>query len=275
MTIRNVQTSAPVVPSGHAVNRIRIIEENTRDGVVQVNKGLTDLSIIGVPGSYHDRLPGPGGYPSKFNPEALKLWTNLVQDEAYRRELRKLNSLDLAWHNTILKFLSLCDDEGIYPFSNASEATRNEYIQDFVRRGRIHLVQFFNECEMFSHIKVSRAYREYQRRDKGMTIVSWAECFPVKDPTFEKWLQQSPMPRFLKGVDNRYVKIIQPHVTAWVRCINLNRVTIGFAIEVAGTINVPGKQTPKRKEVDSYMDNRIWLPLIRAHRFDGVFNRLF
>lgn len=274
MSIRNVQTAAPVVPSGHAANRIRIIEEDTR-GVVQVNKGLSDLSIIGVPGAYHDKLPSVGGYPSKFNPEALNLWTKMVQDEAYRREMRKLNSPDLAWHNTILKFLKLCDEEGFYPFSNGTDVVRNDYIQDFVRRGRIHLVQFFNECELFSRVKIRKAYREYQRRDKGMTIVSWAECFPVKDPTFEKWLQQSPMPRFLKGVDNRYVKVIQPHVTAWVRCINLSRVTVGIAIEVAGTINVPGKQTPKRKEVDSFMDNQVWLPLIRAHRFNGVTNRLF
>jgi hypothetical protein len=61
----------------------------------------------------------------------------------------------------------------------------------------------------------------------------------------------------------------------WVRYLNESRVTIGFSIEVAGTINIPGKKTPKRKEVDAWIDRMIWLPIVRAHKFEDIRNRLF
>jgi hypothetical protein len=83
------------------------------------------------------------------------------------------------------------------------------------------------------------------------------------------------MPRFIPSIGNKYVKVVRPNVVMWVRYINDNKVTIGFSIEVAGTINIPGKKTPKRKEVDKYIDNNIYLPTVRAHRFNDVKNRLF
>jgi hypothetical protein len=242
---------------------------------VPVDKGLTDLSILGVPESAQTRGPSIAGFPRKFNPDSLKVWKSMLEDPEFKNKVRQWASNDLAWHHAIQDFLSRCDAQGVFPFQNNTDTTRNEFIQDFVRRGRLDLMQFVNESGIFKRARVKKVFREYTRKDSGLIINSWAELFPIKEPGFEKWLTTSPMPRFIPSIGNKYVKVVRPNVVMWVRYINDNKVTIGFSIEVAGTINIPGKKTPKRKEVDKYIDNNIYLPTVRAHRFNDVKNRLF
>lgn len=238
-------------------------------------RGLTDLSIIGVPEAAQGRWPTLTGYPRKFNPEAQVVWKKMLESDVFKEGLKHWGSKDLAWHNAIQMFLRACEDAGIFPFPNNTDTTRNEFIQDFVRRGRLALVNFCDKSGIFQHVKVRKAFREYVRKDTGLVIKCWAELLPVKDPSFEKWLLTSPTPRFLHGTDNRYVKTVQPNVNMWVRYLSEARVTIGFSIEIPGTINIPGKKTPKRKEVDAFLDRTMWLPIVRAHRFADVRNRLF
>jgi hypothetical protein len=238
-------------------------------------ESLTDLSIIGVPTNSQKQLPTLSGYPRKFSPDALPVWTKMLQDPIYRAETRNQDNMDLAWHETIVEFLKRCEAEGVMPFANNTETTKNEYVFEFVNRARIALVKYYNEVGFFQRVKVRKAFREYVRKDSGLIIRSWANLYTVKDMEFEKWLTRVPLPRFHKGVDNRFTRMIEPHIMGWVRYLNPANVTCGFEIEVAGTVNIPGKKVPKRKELNAWLDRTIWLPIVRAHRFDGVNNRLF
>lgn len=222
-------------------------------------------------------MPSLTGYPRKFSPDALPVWTRLLQSDEWKNNIKASGDADYVWHQTIVDFLKLCEQEGIVPFAGNTDTTKNEYVFEFVNNSRIALVRYFNEVGFFERVKVRKAYREYVRRDGNIIVRSWAELFPVKDMSFEKWLVQVPLPRFHKNVDNRYIRMVQPHITAWVRYLSMARVTVGFEINVAGTINIPGKsgKTPSRKAVDKFIDSTIYLPIVRAHRFDGVRNRLF
>lgn len=240
------------------------------------DRGLTDLSIIGVPESQFKRYPGVAGYPQKFAPEAQKVWNKLVMDPAFQLRCKNTVSLDVAWNNAIQEFLALCEDLGVFPFVNNADTSRNEFIQDFVRRGRIALVKFFDDNKIFERVKVKKAYRDYVRKDTGLIILSWADVKVVGDyEEFLNWVQQVPAPRFLKTTEGRYTKMIQPNVNAWVKYTGPTRITVGFSLEVAGTVTVPNKPNPKRKEVDKFIDNMIYLPVVRAHRFQNVTTRLF
>lgn len=240
-----------------------------------IDKGLTDLSIIGVPEAAQGRWPTVTGFPRKFNPDALCVWKELVESDEFKQQMKAWGTKDLAWHKAIQEFLSLCEEKGVFPFPNNTDTTRNEFIQDFVRRARLKLVHFADESGIFQHMRVKKAFREYVRKDTGLIINCWAEVFAIKDPGFEKWLTTSPMPRFIRHPDLRYMKMVQPNVNMWVRVLNQSRITVGYSIEISGTVNLPGKKTPKRKEVDAFIDRTIWLPVVRAHRFKDVRNRLF
>ncbi len=242
---------------------------------VAVSNNLTDLSIIGVAEEFSSKLPSVYGYPKKFAKEAFEIWRQLVTSNEFRTKCRSFGNINLAWHTAIQDFLSLCEDNGVFPFVNNTDTARNEFVTDFVRRSRIELVRFLNEIKIFEKIRVKKAFREYKRKERGLVIKSWAELYPVEDPTFETWINTFPSPRFLKTVNSKWYKILRPNLVVWIRIINKNRVTIGFDIEVAGSITVPGNKTPSRKEVDNFIDNNIFLPIIRSHRFNNVKTRLF
>jgi hypothetical protein len=239
------------------------------------SESLTDLSIIGVPSSQFSRWPGVAGFPQRFSPQSQKVWISMVSDPEFKKQLRAWGSLDLAWHNAIIEFLRRCEAEGVSPFKDDTDSAKNDYVREYLRSARLTIVKFFDETGFFQRVRVRKAFREYKRGDTGLTFESWAELYRVKDPTFEKWLNQVPSPRFLRGVDNRWSKVLAPNITVWVRYVNENHAVVGYSIKVPGTIVVPGKRTPKRKEVDRWLDQQLVLPVIRAARLRDVSNRLF
>lgn len=256
---------------------LKTLETALNYGTPDPKGSLMDLSIIGVPEACQGRQPTITAFPKKFSASSAKIWATMIQDKEYQARCRVWSTLDLVWHNTIQEFLSRCNTEGIFPFSNNSPTAKNDYIQEFVRRARIALVKYVDESGLMANVRVHKAFREYIRKDNGLTITSWANLYPLKDEVgdFEKFLVQQPLPRMMKQVDNRYQRIVIPHVRVWARYINKSRVKIGFDIDVAGTIGVPNKPLAKRKEVDKYIDNNILLPIIRSHRFKDVKTRLF
>ncbi len=249
---------------------------NTPISIVAGNDRLMDLSIIGVPDQCQQRIPTATAYPRKFDGQALSIWQKYVDTPEFKTWARGQSDLDQVWHETIKCFLKRCEDEGVVPFANNTDTTRNEFVENAFSRSRIMLVSWFNEIKMFERVRVRKAFREYVANDKGILVRSWAELFNVKDlPEFEAWLQKTPSPRFLKYPDNRWTKMVQPHIMVWVRVINSSRVVVGYEIKLAGTINIPGKKTPTKKEVNKFLDNTLWFPIVRAHRIDAIKNRLF
>lgn len=236
---------------------------------------LMDLSIIGVPDDQQANYPRVEGYPSKFNPDALPQWKKLVESKEFKARCKVWNSLDLAWTNAIQEFLTACSTVGMFPFADNTDIGKNEFVTDFMTRSRIHLVNYFNEIKLFNRIKIRKAYRKYRRSHTGLTVISWADLYYVADSKFEHWLQETPLPRLLKYADNKYQRVIRPNVIVWVKIINQYRIQVGYEIEVPGTINIPGKKTPTKKEVYEYVDNTMFLPIVRAHRISSVKTRLF
>lgn len=241
---------------------------------VSQNRGLTDLSIIGVPGRYQNQRPVPDSYPVKFNPESRHVWELMLQSEEYRKKVSG-KTIDLTWHIAVVMFLGLCADVGAFPFSQGNTGSKNEYVRDVMRRGRILVKQFYDRTGIFKTEAVRLGYRRYERTENGFRVMSWANLYPLKNMKLEEELQRPHFPRFIRGVENRYTRFIRPGVTAWVVLKNTYRPVIGFTIEIQGNVSIPGRHSPTRREVDDFIDDTMWLPIIRAHRLDGVTTRLF
>lgn len=241
------------------------------------DKELTDLSIIGVRKAAQNEWPSVAGFPRKFNRQAIPIWTEMLLSEDFKRKASAEPTRDEVWHLAIQEFLRLCAESGVYPFPGNTDTTQNEYVQDFVRRARLAIVHFVEKVDFFNGLTVRKVFRQYARTENGLILHCWAELFPLRNyPSFRTWLVTSPLPRFIKTVNNKYVKVILPnHVNMWVRYLNDQRVTVGFSIRVTGTVNVPGNKAPTRQEVDDFLDRTVWLPIARANRFRAVKNRLF
>ena len=255
----------------------QIVEKTPRQA-----ETLTDLAVMGVPPAYWSKFPLPDAYPTKFSDEGRIVWNEMLLSDEYATRIRN-QTLDGAWHNAITLFLDLCDEEGVAPFLNSTDTTRNEFVLSALRTNRIRLVKFMNDFGMFTEqeLMVRKSYREYVRTDVGFIVSSWADMFPYPNMNrvvFEDWLTSTEIhgnDRFQRYVDNHYVHQIVPTLQVWVKCVNMLRIQVGFTIEVKGTVNIPGNKTPTRKEVDAFLDQRFWFPLLRQHRMDGVVTRLF
>ncbi len=243
---------------------------------IDQDQKLTDLTIIGVPPEFHDQWPQVAAYPSKFSDAGFHVWQGLLADASFVRMMQTTGSRDAAWHMTIHEFLRRCELAVVKPFSDSTPTTGTAFTRDQARRGRIFIVDYCNKIGLFKKLRPQYVHREYIREDKKSIIYSWARMFPISDPTFPDWLTSLPMPRFMKHNRSRMVCQVRPGVRIWIDCLNLKRVVMGQEIDIPrSTIDIPGNVTPTRQEVDDFLDTQIWLPIVRAVRFDNVVNRIF
>ncbi len=99
---------------------------------------------------------------------------------------------------------------------------------------------------------------------------------PFEDPTFEKWLIQIPQPRFTYQGSGVYHNMLQANIDLWIEIKNRNRVEVMYSVFCHTPVAIPeyGK-LPTKSKLTQYAEKIIWLPVIRAHRFENVGGRLF
>jgi hypothetical protein len=238
-------------------------------------RSLPNLSLIGVPEGMQGRAPCAPAYPQRFNGDARFVWEKMFTDQGFIDHIRGLDGVEDQWYYAITEYLKRCAEIGALPFHPITEQEKNDAVIQSLSSARIALVKFVNGVGLFNRVKMYKACRDYKIKERGFGIVSWAYLRRIEDPTFEKWLTQAPSPRFLYSTDLKYTKIIQPNCHVWVRYPNSTRATIGFEIQVATPVSVPGNRLATRADLDNFVDRVIWKPIIRAHRFDGIGLRLF
>ncbi len=238
-------------------------------------KGLPELTLIGVPEGLQSRPPMLGSYPRQFNADARFVWKKMLEDEAFKSQMKSADTPEDKWYMALKEFLARCEQLGVLPFNNITEEQKNDAVITSLQSARVELVTFANRIGLLEKLRITKACRDYKVKEKGFGIVSWAYCKYVDDPTFEQWLTKSPSPRFTRALDLKYSKMLQPNLLLWVRYPSPTRVTVGFEIQVASTVSIPGKRLATRKEIDSFVDRVIWKPIVRAHRFNGVGGRIF
>lgn len=242
-------------------------------------RGVPDLTLIGVPEGLQSRAPSVISFPQQFNKDTRIIWKEVMESEKFKNLIARLPT-DEQWYQAILHYLNLCEEKGFMPFSsNTTQQDKNDAAITYLTSARIAMVKFANSIGLFDkekdRIRLYKAVRDYVRRENGFSVVSWAYSRPILDPTFEKWLMQAPSPRFIRSTDLKLVKMIQPNCHMWVKYINSTRITVGYEIQIGTAVSVPGKRLPTKKEVESFIDRNIWLPIVRSHRFKGVGGRLF
>jgi hypothetical protein len=244
-------------------------------GRLKMPKALPDLSLIGVPEGQQNRAPGIFSYPQKFNGDAAFIWKKMFNDELFKAELKSIDKPEDQWYRAIMEFLKICGEIGAVPFSNVTQQELNDAVTSSLTSARIALVNFCDGVGLFQRVRPFECCVDYKIKEKGFGLVAWAKSRPVFDPGFEKWLNLAPNPRFIRSTDLKWVRHIQSNVNVWVRYVNPQRITIGYEIQVASPISVPGKRLATRKEIDAFVDRVIWKPIVRAHRFKDLKGRLF
>lgn len=238
-----------------------------------------ELSLLGVDGS---REPSITNYPSKFSERGRSIWKELLESPQYKRALSSFKSRDDQWTWCIRSYLKLCPRSGVFPFATATQQSNNDTVVRFLTLARRRAINYLDRIGMFRKVQIVSVDRVYQVSGSSFGVTATANLAAILDPTFPRWLQSAPPgPLFRTSGDSRmFVHDLFNNIDS--------RVSFTFDLQynyhpkLVMTVNcqtplafLNARRPPTESEMKAYAENTIWLPIVRAHRFKGVWNRLF
>lgn len=167
------------------------------------------------------------------------------------------------------EYISQCEARGVYPFQNLHES-RNDQIVDFLHERRLQFVRFINRTDFFRTITLRSTHRKVVATDHGFVLTVRARTINT-DPSFIKWLQEIPFPRFnLVRHNGRYTKNIMHGLDMFVEndfADNMHdRWIIGYDIVCPFYPDLPTNHTPSKAEIERFVLDILWMPLLRSMR---------
>lgn len=229
--------------------------------------GIPFLSNLGVSDVDQARHPTAQAFPPTFNPNCRSIWDSTIS------QLEVLDTdVGFTWGHAIRQFIASCIDQDLYPFSGSRQGA-NDQIFTELQDARKQVVKFLNQSKMLKYVDLRVTRREVEMSTIGFTLRCLGIAY-LKDPTFEKWLMQMPMPAFRIKHAGRYLKHLSNSVTMVVYNEGNHRWHVGYEIVVRRFPDLPGKHVPSKAELETFILDVLWMPVLRSHRPLGYHHRL-
>lgn len=224
------------------------------------------LANLGVLDTDQVRDPTAQAFPMAFNPNCRRVWDAVLTD------LVMTDDVGFNWGSAIRAFLEQCISQDLYPFSNLKQSA-NDQILTALGDARKAVVKFLNRSKMLHYVNLRATLREVQMSNVGFTLRVLGNA-TLKDPTFEKWLLQMPMPAFRQKHNGRWIKHLSSEVTMVVFNEGTQRWRVGYEIVCHHFPDLPGKHLPSKAELEKFVLDILWTPILKSHRPDGFHHRL-
>lgn len=229
-------------------------------------KRLPFLSNLGIQDTDQARSPTVAAFPLAFNPGSKGIWETTIA------ELVVTDKPDEDWAHAIKNFVKNCVEADVYPFSNMKQSANDQILSELTD-ARKKIVKFLNQSKMLKYVTLRVSRREVEMSTIGFTLRVLGQAY-LKDPTFEKWLMQTPMPAFRIKHEGRYLKHLSNSVTMVVYNEGNQRWRVGYEIVVRHFPELPGKHIPSKAELERFVLDILWMPVLKSHRPDGFHHRL-
>lgn len=229
------------------------------------------LSNLGIDVFHQARSPTADGFPTTFSPSNRLMWQQAVME--YKPSGTALQDWGLA----IKLYVRICEDQGVFPFQNTHIA-KNDQIHYYLEAQRNQIVRFINRSKLMDEIKLRKTYHRATLTDKGFILTVYAWC-NIKDPSFPQWLMRMPYPRFnmKREADGRYVKPLAPGLEMFAENDGINmpeRWHVGYEIQCPFFPDLPSIHTPSKGELEKFVIDTLWMPILREIRPTGLAYRL-
>lgn len=231
-----------------------------------------NLSALGVPISEQSDVPDMYSLPLEFNPATDKIWRQAVTSVKTKDPKR-------AWQEAVTKFMDLCSKANVFPLKG--HKTNNDKIYTRLVEARRALVKFMDRHSLYEALRPRSVTQQVSMLAQGFVIKAEARADQLKND-----------PDILKvngvfdsmGLRNSTVG----HPTIWERDIDSgvrffianegarmsNRWTFGYEIAIPWFPEMPGKHAPSNTELETFIANVMYRPIVRAIRPIGVMHRL-
>jgi hypothetical protein len=228
------------------------------------------LSGLGVTDIEQARNPVSSTFPLSFNTNCQPIWDAVVTHMDMGKDVGK------NWQTAIRLYIEICVTEDQYPFSNLKQSA-NDQILTLLTNERRSIVKFLNASKMLDYVNLRATSRQVTCNNIGFVLTVFGKI-ALKDPTFEKWLTKIPIPRFNVVKDNgRYIKHLTKHTTMVVYNEGASmsgRWHIGYEIVCHHFPDLPGNQLASKAEMEKFILDILYMPILKQHRPLGYHRRL-
>lgn len=232
------------------------------------------LSNLGVPVLDQARPPTVKGFPQGLNSNNVAQWTSAVHALIPSKDPLK------DWGTTLRLYVDLCEKQLVFPFSEVY-LSHNDQIEDILVHARRDFVQFVNKNKFFHDIRIRSTHHKVTATDTGFVLNVYAKA-RIEDPSFLYWVQNLPTryaePKvYVQSRAHAYRKPIAPHLAVIVENETVTfpeRWLVGYEITVPFFPEIPNNELPSKTEMEEFVLQVMWLPLIRAMRPVGMGHRL-
>lgn len=223
------------------------------------------LSNLGVTDVAQSVDPTAAAFPQAFNINSQGVWDSTIS------QIEMTKDKALNWGMAIKTFIANCVEQDIFPFSNLKQAP-NDRILSELQHARRAIVKFLDDSRMLDLVDLRATKREVLVSNVGFTLRVYGDA-TLKDPTFEQWLGQKPSPSFSYQHGNVYAKHLAHGVTMMVHR-TANRWRVGYEITSHHFPQLPGNHVPSKAELEKFVLDLLWMPVLRTHRPQGYHHRL-
>lgn len=229
------------------------------------------LSKLGVLPQFQARSPTADSFPPAFNTNNKRIWEAVVLDFVSTADASK------DWAKVISLYVDACQERGTYPFSNVKQST-NDQIFTFLSQKRAEVVKFINQIKLMDVVALRDSKRKVTMTTAGFTLEVWSQATP-RDPTYSKWIFNSPLPRFdaVRKIDGKYTRGLGKGLTFWTYNDGAEmsgRWHIGYTIDCQFYPDIPARPLASQAELERFILDVIWSPIIKMNRPIGVLHRL-
>lgn len=221
------------------------------------------LSNLGVTVLEQARPPTSNTFPPAFEQQNHHDW-----DAAVIQLIPSGNALE-DWAITIKRYVELCTARNVFPFQTLQQ-NRNDQITEFFRTRRRAFVKFIDRCNFFDNVTIRSTHHKVIVTDRGFILTIYAKA-RISDPSFVKWLTEIPYPRFdiVKDQQGRHIRQIMDGLDMFVinEAGNLpERWDVGYDIMCPFYPDIPNDHTPSKAEMERFILDILWMPILRSAR---------
>lgn len=231
-----------------------------------------NLYALGVPESEQNDVPDVNFMPLEFNSSAENLWKQAVSTV-------KTTDPKTAWARAVRKYLDLCSKADLFPFKY--QQTKNDKVYEALVKARREVVKFMDRHELYAAFKPRSVTRQVSLLNHGFVIKAEARA---------DVLDKDPKLIHVFGVfDNMGLrKSTEAHPSVWERSLDHNvrffvanegarmsqRWSFGYEIAIPMFPTVSGTHTPSNSELEHFILDVVYKPLVKAIRPLGTMHKL-
>lgn len=219
------------------------------------------LSQLGIPPAKQSLSPTPSDFPPAFNTNNRLIWAEAV------RSTQMSDDAGLDWGTVIKAYVKLCVAKGTFPFSNTKQST-NDLIYQKLMTARKSVVKFMNLSKIMEHVVFRKTRREIVMTQVGFVVRVYGDAV-VQDPTFGEWLLKMPYPGFNIKSDGKWIKDLGRDTRFVVYndyASGTQRWHVGYEITCSLFPEIPGHHLASKGELETFLLEVIWLPILKSHR---------